>query len=43
MKLTGWTIEQIENTPAMTIDWILAFNNAELEIAAEREQAARSR
>lgn len=40
IKLTGWTVEEIDNTPAEVIDWLLAINRTEAEVEAERQRKA---
>jgi hypothetical protein len=40
VKLTGWSVEQINNTPAVTLDWLLACADAEATAEANRQQRA---
>ncbi|MEY9864170.1 hypothetical protein ABH935_009824 [Catenulispora sp. GAS73] len=40
MKLTGWSVEQINDTPAVTLDWLLACADAEQLAEANRERHA---
>lgn len=46
VKITGWTVEQIDSTSSDVLDWLLACHGMEVEIenerrAEERKQVAR--
>lgn len=42
VKITGWTLDQIDAAPAESLDWILEMHRLEVEIADEAEEAARA-
>lgn len=43
MRLTGWTLEQIDDAPAVTLDWMLACDRATAEAVNRRADEERSR
>jgi hypothetical protein len=43
VKITGWTLDQIGDAPAETLDWFLELHTVEVEIANENAEQARKR
>jgi hypothetical protein len=39
VRLTGWTLDQIDAAPAMTLDWMLACDRAAATAAQRRADA----
>lgn len=39
VKITGWTLDEIDAAPAETLDWLLECHRVEVEIEAERRAA----
>ncbi len=38
VKLTGWTPEQMADVAGVTLDWLLAMEDADAQVAAELDK-----